>query len=83
MSIGPKTKEEEGLKTGIIQSLQYSAKKFTETYFNDPIHYLFYGSLAGLVIGLLLNQDFSWKFYLLVFCLMVAEFFIKTWVITI
>lgn len=78
MSIGPITKDE-NFNTSIVNRIQYSAKRLTESFFIEPIHYLFYGSLTALLIGLFVGMEFSWKFYIIVSSLGLAELATKLW----
>lgn len=78
MSIGPQQKDE-SLNTSVVNRLQYSAKKLTETFFVDPVHYLFYGSLTLLIIGLFCNKEFQWQFYAVVILLALTELSTSLW----
>ncbi len=74
MSIGPKVKDA-GTEISVANKLQYSAKQLTSTFFSDPLYYIFYGSLSGLVVGLLSNTKFSYQLYTVVILLGVINLF--------
>lgn len=79
MSIGPIDEKDKDLNISIVSQMQYSAKKLTAAFFVDPVYYLFYGSLTGLVIGLFVGMNFSWQFYTVVCGLGLAELGTKLW----
>lgn len=66
MSIGPDVTAPEEIKPSIAQTVKRGTKKIVDAYFTDPIHYLLYGSLAGLLIGLFFNVQFPLALYVLV-----------------
>ena len=74
MSIGPEIKEEI-IKTSKIEKAITSTKKVTTTFFNDPIHYIFYISLIVIIVGLFLSKFYPLELYLLVGSLGAVKFY--------
>lgn len=74
MSIGP-TKEDEGIVVPAIDRARYAAKQSVTTYFNDPVHYLFWGLLTAIALGLLAGLTFSFELYIILGVLGVVKFF--------
>jgi len=73
MSLGPTTKKDDSFVPSLATKIQTSAKKISEAYFSDPIHYLLFGSLALLVIAFFLNLNISWRLILLIDVLAVVK----------
>lgn len=61
--MGPTTDEEVLYTAPKLERVKVTVKKTAEKYFNDPLHYLLYGSLAGITIGLFFNIHFPWQLY--------------------
>jgi len=57
MSLGPYKDEKTELTQ--FEKITSGVKK----YFNDPLHYIFYGTLSITIIGLFFGMDFSIKYY--------------------
>lgn len=62
MSMGP-NEEELQIKTAVFDRVTNIVKKTTELYFENPLHYLFYTTLLGMVVALLLNKQLPWQLY--------------------
>jgi len=81
MSIGPRESDQK-VELSVFNRLQYKIGKAAETYFADPVHYLFYGTLGLTIAGLFFGMEFSWKFYLILGALCGIEgfkYYQKTW----
>ncbi len=64
MSLGPQLQQEEqGFSK--FDRVQFALKKSAKSYFENPLHYLFYGTLTLAVLGLFVGMEFSWQFYVL------------------
>lgn len=48
-----------------ITRVKIAAKKAVAKYFEHPIHYLFYGTLAAVIVGLFFGLHFQWQIYLI------------------
>ena len=59
--MGPRSGQEPQLS--IFNRLQYKVEKAVENYFLNPIHYLTFGSVGLIIVGLFLGMEFSWEFY--------------------
>lgn len=55
--------------------IQNTVKKAAENYFEKPLYYLFYGTLALTVIGLFFRMRFYPEFYVVLLTLAVLELF--------
>ena len=64
MAMGPKNQTEK-IETSRFDRIQYTAKKVSQTYFEKPLYYLFYGLLTSMSIVLLFNGSLPWQFYVL------------------
>ena len=74
MSMGPEIKEEI-IETSKIEKAFISTKKTTEVFFKDPIHYIFYISLAVIIGSLFFGKSYSWELYVIVFSLGAIKFY--------
>ncbi len=72
MAIGPSPEEQE-IIIHPIAKMHYAAKKTLTALFEDPIHYLFFGTLTSMIIGLLFGGRFPIELYLIVFALGLAR----------
>jgi len=77
MSIGPKTKKDQGIQVSVVNQTKYIVKETFNSFFADPVHYLFYGSLSATIIGLLIGVTFQWQLYAVVLLLGVFKLFIN------
>lgn len=68
MSLGPTTTEKTELSR--FTRLRYEAKKTLETYFKDPVHYLFYSMLGMTILGLFFGMSFAFEYYAILIGLM-------------
>ena len=68
MSIGPNEKNSDLTPRKAEKILQT-----TKTFFEKPIHYLFYGSLTLTILGLFFGIKLPWEFYTILFLLWVSE----------
>ena len=75
MSIGPTPKEDDAFIQTPTQKAVNATKKVAEAFFFDPVHYLFYGSLTGIIIGLFFHITFSWELYAITLVLGAIELF--------
>lgn len=75
MSISPKLKEEEAFKPPLSAKVSRSTKLFTAEFFARPTHYLFWGTLTGIIIGLFCGLSFSWPLYTIVGLLGINQFY--------
>jgi len=73
MSIGPTPKEDETFIQSSSEKAVTATKKIATAFFFDPVHYLFYTSLTGLIFGLFLNIRFTWQLYAIVAALGVVK----------
>lgn len=62
MSIGPSMKEE-NINATPLQKASHSVKKTISVFFLNPLHYIFYSSLVGIIVGLFFNIVFSFTLY--------------------
>ena len=66
--MGP-TNESGEVKVSVLARIKHDVKKAIQVYFDKPLHYIFYSSLALLLIALLLGVNVSWQFYLILIIL--------------
>lgn len=78
MSIGPKTKQDQGIRVSFADKTKFIAKETLKTFFLDPTHYLFYGALSFTIIGLLLGRSFQWPLYVILVLLGIFKFTTQT-----
>lgn len=74
MSIGP-LKQNEELAVPLQSRVQYLAKVSITGFFSDPIHYLFYGTLTVMIVGLIFNIKFPWELYAILSILSVVKLY--------
>lgn len=72
MSIGPSTQELDPSPT-VLARTEYVAKKTVLAYFERPLHYLFYGTLTCVIVGLLFSVQFPALLYALLLILAGVE----------
>lgn len=65
MSVGPAEKKE-GFGTSTVEKVSVSTKVLITGYFKDPLYYIFYASLSGIIVGLFCHIIFSVDLYLIV-----------------
>lgn len=73
MSMGPRPKES-SVEIGNLNKVQHTVKKMTESYFVNPIHYLFYGFLFAMMAGLFFGMNFPLSLYLFLIGLGASKF---------
>lgn len=62
MSIGA-ANPEKAPEIKVIHQAKYAAKKALAAFFLEPVHYLFYGTLAGVIICLFFSVRLPWQLY--------------------
>lgn len=67
--MGPERDERPTFKEEKLASVKVAAKKTIVKYFEHPLHYLFYGTLGLIVIGLFFGLHFQWQLYLILIIL--------------
>lgn len=65
MSIGPNKKEEASFKPSVVDKTIYNTKTILNGFFSNPVHYIFWITASGIIIGLFLGISFSWQLYLI------------------
>lgn len=72
MSVGPSEKDGV-IKISPAARVEYATKKALSAFFENPLFYILYSSLAMLLIGLFLGMHFAWEFYVIVGILAIRE----------
>jgi hypothetical protein len=74
MSIGP-TLPEDSFKTSVPARASLAAKKTLSAFYGDPLHYIFYGSLTGIILGLFLKKSFPLELYAILLLLAAVKLY--------
>lgn len=64
MSVGP-SKPQPHFEVSRMDRIQNATKKIIVEYFENPLRYLFYISLTGLVVSLFFHRNLPWEYYLI------------------
>ena len=62
--MGPMPKKEK-FETTVFNRIQNTVKVATAEYFVKPLYYLFYGTLAVVILALTSGADLPWQLYAL------------------
>lgn len=72
MSMGPSNEYGEQ-KVSVIARIKHDVKRAIQIYFDKPLHYIFYTSLALLMIALLFGVKVHYPYYIILALLAVKE----------
>lgn len=73
--MGPERDEEATFKEQKFARVKIGAKKTIVKYFESPLHYLFYGTFALVVIGLFIGIHLQWQLYAILIGLAIVKIF--------
>ena len=73
MSISPPTKEESH-SAQILAAVRAQSHRTTKIFFENPLHYIFWLTLTGCIVGLLFGARFPAELYAILMCLGTARF---------
>ena len=57
-----------------VEKIQMVLKKTAKLYFEKPLYYLFYSSLALMMILLAAGRKLSWEFYVMMILLSISQY---------
>ena len=72
MSMGPKN-EAEKVELSRFNRVSYITKKVVISYFKEPLYFLFYGTLTGVIISLLVGHRLPFELYIILAGLAVVQ----------
>jgi len=65
-------------KVSVISRIKHDVKKAIQIYFDKPLHYIFYTSLALLMIALLFGVRVQYPYFIILSLLAIKELHILT-----